>query len=219
MRSLSDTVVCFDLDDTLYKEIDFVKSAYGEVALLAGGPKATEQMLDWYYAGDNAFEMLITTYGLSISVSDCLKIYRNHFPDISLDDSVLELLKEIKEDDAKLGLISDGRSVTQRNKMKALGLEGLFDVVIISEEFGSEKPCLKNFQVVMDKYPQRYKYIYIGDNTKKDFFAPNQLGWISYCLADDGRNIHRQDMSLDKEYMPQYVIKNIEEIKKRLYGR
>jgi len=212
MPFLSDTVICFDLDDTLYKEIDYLKSAYKEIAVSVGHPEAAEQMLDWYYAKENAFAKLIETYRLSATVTDCLKIYRNHFPDISMNAGVKEYLVGLKEDGAKLGLISDGRSITQRNKIKALGLEGLFDVEIISEEFGAEKPDIKNFQVVMDKFPECQRFIYVGDNTKKDFIAPNQLGWRTYCLADDGRNIHRQELSLDEAQMPHHVINTIEEI-------
>lgn len=202
MPFLSDTVICFDLDDTLYKEIDFLKSAYMEIAMTVGHPEATVRMLDWYYAKVNAFEKLIETYGLSITVSDCLKIYRNHFPEISLDTGVKEFLVELKDNGAKLGLISDGRSITQQNKIKALGLEGLFDIEIISEEFGSEKPSLKNYQAVMDKFPEQQKFIYVGDNPAKDFIAPNQLGWNSVCLLDDGRNIHKQDFDLLQGYLP-----------------
>lgn len=212
MPFLSDTVICFDLDDTLYKEIDFLKSAYKEIAIAVGQPEAAEKMLDWYYAKVNSFEKLIETYGLSITVSDCLKIYRNHFPDISLDAGAKEFLNELKEKGAKLGLISDGRSITQRNKIKALGLEGFFDIEIISEEFGSEKPSLKNYQAVMDKFPERQKFIYVGDNPTKDFIAPNQLGWKTYCLENDGRNIHEQSMSLAKDFLPQHRINRIEEI-------
>lgn len=212
MPFLSDTVICFDLDDTLYKEIDYLKSAYREIAMSVGHPEAAVRMLDWYYAKENAFEKLIETYGLSITASDCLKIYRNHFPDISLDAGVKEFLVEMKDNGAKLGLISDGRSITQRNKIKALGLEGFFDIEIISEEFGSEKPSLKNYQAVMDKFPERQKFIYVGDNPTKDFIAPNQLGWKTYCLENDGRNIHEQSMSLAKDFLPQHRINRIEEI-------
>ena len=212
MPFLSDTVICFDLDDTLYKEIDYLKSAYREIAMSVGHPEAAVRMLDWYYAKENAFEKLIETYGLSITASDCLKIYRNHFPDISLDAGVKEFLVEMKDNGAKLGLISDGRSITQRNKIKALGLEGFFDIEIISEEFGSEKPSLKNYQAVLDKFPERQKFIYVGDNPTKDFIAPNQLGWKTYCLENDGRNIHEQSMSLAKDFLPQHRINRLEEI-------
>lgn len=212
MPFLSDTVICFDLDDTLYKESDYLKSAYKEVAAFAGHTEATQQMLDWYYAKENAFQKLIDTYGLSISVADCLKIYRNHNPDISLDAGVKEYLDELKEADAKLGLISDGRSITQRNKIKALGLEGFFDIEVISEEFGSEKPDVRNYQVVMDGFPDRKRFLYVGDNPKKDFFAPNKLGWRTICLKNDGRNIHKQGFTLSKEYMPRRVINSLQEI-------
>lgn len=209
--SLSDTVICFDLDDTLYKEIDYLKSAYGEVASFAGHPEVSEKMIEWYQSGENAFKSLIDKYELSISVADCLKIYREHYPNIRLEEGVKEYLEELKEGDAKLCIISDGRTLTQRNKIKALGLEGFFDVVIISEEFGSEKPCTKNFEAVMSKFPERKLFIYVGDNPAKDFLAPNQLGWRTVCLKDDGRNIHKQNMSLSREYMPQRVICRIED--------
>lgn len=212
MPFLSDTVVCFDLDDTLYKEIDYLKSAYREVASVAGHPEVAPQMLDWYYVKENTFQKLIETYGLSITIEECLKIYRNHLPVISLDAEVKEYLEKLKEAGAKLGLISDGRSITQKNKLKALGLEGFFDKIVISEELGSEKPNTRNYQVVMDEFPERKRFLYVGDNPLKDFIAPNKLGWRTYCLKNDGRNIHGQYMSLPKEYMPNYVINKLEEI-------
>lgn len=212
MPFLSDTVICFDLDDTLYKEIDYLKSAYSEVAAFAGHPEAVERMLKWYQSGENAFKNIIDTFDLDISIADCLKIYRGHFPNIRLEDGVKEYLEELKKEDAKLGIISDGRSITQRNKIKALGLDGFFDVEIISEEFGTEKPCAKNYEFVMKEFPERKNFIYVGDNPSKDFFAPNQLKWRTICLKNDGRNIHKQDMSLPKEYMPQHVVNTIKEI-------
>lgn len=212
MPFLSDTVICFDLDDTLYKEIDFLKSAYREVADTAGHPEAFVLMLDWYYAKENAFAKLIETYRPSLSIADCLNIYRNHFPDISLDTGVKDYLEELKAADAKMGLISDGRSLTQRNKIKALGLEDFFDIEVISEKFGSEKPNPRNYKVVMDRFPEQKIFLYVGDNPKKDFVAPNHLGWRTYCLKNDGRNIHNQDFSLSEDFLPQYVVNKINEI-------
>lgn len=212
MQSLSNTVICLDLDDTLYKEIDFLKSAYKEVATYAGYPEAASQMLEWHYAKENVFQKLIETYGLLMTVADCLNIYRNHYPDISLEIDVKEFLIDLKDADAKLGLISDGRSITQRNKIKALGIEDLFDIIVISEEFGSEKPDERNYRIVMEKYPERSNYVYIADNPSKDFVSPNYLGWRTVCILDDGRNIHKQDFKLSMKYQAQFDIVKIKDL-------
>ena len=209
MPYMSDTVICFDLDDTLYKEIDFVKSAYGEIAETIEHSEAVQQMMDWYYEGKNVFEELITKYELICTKDDLLARYRNHFPKISLEPGVKEFLDELKDSGAKVGLITDGRSFSQRNKISALGLRGFFDIEVISEEIGSEKPNLRNYQIVMERFPERKVFEYVGDNPKKDFIAPNQLRWRTYCLKNDGRNIHKQEFSLEKEYLPQFVVKEI----------
>lgn len=212
MPYMFDAVICFDLDDTLYKEIDFVKSAYSEIAKKVGHPEAAQQLLDWYNEKKNAFAELINAYGLDVSIGEYLQIYHNHYPNITLDAGVKEFLEDLKEKGAKLGLITDGRSVSQRNKIKALELEGTFDKVIISEEFGSEKPDLRNYQAVMDEFPERKYFIYVGDNPAKDFIAPNKLGWDTYCLKQNKRNIHEQVFSGPKENMPHHIVTTIQEI-------
>ena len=55
--------------------------------------------------------------------------------------------------------------------------------------------------------------MYIGDNPKKDFVAPNQLNWVTVGLRDDGRNIHpqHQDGLLD-DYLPMHWINCITEL-------
>ncbi len=57
------------------------------------------------------------------------------------------------------------------------------------------------------------EYVYVGDNPKKDFIAPNSLGWLTIGLRDDGRNIHKQDLSnLDPEQLPSLWIESLEEL-------
>lgn len=55
MQFLSDKdIVVFDLDDTLYKEIDYLFSAYHAIAESIRLDVAGE-MLDWYHAGKMCF--------------------------------------------------------------------------------------------------------------------------------------------------------------------
>ena len=84
--------------------------------------------------------------------------------------------------------------------------------IVISEEFGSEKPALSNYAYFMERYPECQDFTYVGDNPRKDFIAPNALGWMTICLKDDGRNIHRQDYNVEKIKLPKKSISNITEL-------
>lgn len=208
--------IIFDLDDTLMYEVDYLKSAYREIASIVDPEiqeKLYEEMFSKYQRGENAFEFLNIQYS-KFEVKDLLEIYRNHFPKIQLNKDTQELLLNLKNQGYKIGLITDGRSVTQRNKLKALGVEAIFDKVIVSEEFGSTKPDQKNYLIFIEEGIE--DYYYIADNPKKDFITPNKLGWISICLLDNGQNIHQQNFELEIEYLPQYRIKNLNEISKLL---
>ena len=203
-------VICFDLDDTLCKEIDYLKSAYREIAEYAAehcrgcsdpvsilAHKAYDVMLAAYQEGQNAFDVLNSFLGLDLPIADYLYIYRNHKPKIALCEDVVRTLDALKAEGVRIGLITDGRSVQQRNKIEALGLGRWIANadIVISEEIGSEKPALANYEYFMKRYPECKDFTYVGDNPRKDFIAPNALGWQTICLMDDGRNIHRQDFT------------------------
>ena len=118
-------------------------------------------------------------------------------------------MEALKNQGVRIGLITDGCSVQQRNKIEALGLRRWIEEedIIISEEFGSGKPALANFEYFMKRYPECHDFTYVGDNLKKDFIAPNALGWQTVCLKDDGRNIHRQRVDEIKKFGEE-ILKN-----------
>ena len=123
MRSMCKKVVVFDLDDTLYKEIDFLKSGYRKVAEMVAkqsGIEALEvfdQLLSWYYRGENAFVNLNGKYGISNPIEDYLNIYRYHQPSLSLSEDAKEALSGLKNMDVAMGIITDGRETTQRKTL------------------------------------------------------------------------------------------------------
>ena len=75
---------------------------------------------------------------------------------------------------------------------------------------------MTNFQKVLD-HCQGKQYIYFGDNPKKDFLGPNQLGWETIGLLDRGFNVHEQSLSFPKEYQPTQWIKNFNEFTTDIY--
>lgn len=217
---MNNNVVVFDLDDTLYNEIDFLVSAYKEIAevisinndICGSDVDIFNFMYSSYLNKQNPFENVIEHFQIkNFSVTELLALYRNHFPSISLASDVKELLDYLNENSIQIGIITDGRSIQQRNKIKALNLEKYTNLIVISEEFGTEKPSVANYKYVEQEKPNS-NYTYIGDNITKDFLAPNQLGWNTICLIDNGRNIHNQKVNVPDHFLPKIYIKKIKEI-------
>ena len=218
-------VVVFDLDDTLYKEIDFLKSGYRKVAEQVAkqyGCDARaiyEQLLKWYYNGENAFACMNEEYGFGNPINEYLDIYRYHHPTITLSEETRVTLSKLKEVDVVLGIITDGREITQKQKVEALDLEEWIpmEMVIINEDKKYFKPNHWSYDKMMlkcyQKYPDNnFDFFYVGDNTEKDFIAPNQLEWTSVCLLDDGQNIHEQVFNVENIKLPKKSISNISEL-------
>lgn len=210
----SHTFFVFDLDDTLFKEVEYLKSAYRSIADKIPGSDNTdlyEQMFLRYKRKENVFKWLMDEYGLKhgVELPWLLKEYREHIPSISLANETAKFLEQVKEYKVPAGLITDGRSITQRNKLRALGMEGYFHDIIISEEFGSEKPDERNYLFFEQKYPGRDFYFF-GDNTGKDFIVPEKLGWKTVCIKDDGNHIHTQKENAVP--VPAFMISSFSEI-------
>src|ERR1044072_9180425 len=151
----------FDLDDTLFNEIDYLRSAYRHIASMlpaSANGNIYEEMLRRYEKKENVFKWLAGQYlekTPPVTVDWLLKEYREHAPAIKLGIQTASFLEKLKALNVPAGLITDGRSTTQRNKLKALGLESYFADLIISEEFGSEKPDERNYLYFSSKYPDR----------------------------------------------------------------
>ncbi|RZJ34643.1 MAG: HAD family hydrolase [Flavobacterium sp.] len=206
--------IVFDLDDTLVKEIDYLKSAFREIASDAGNIGLYDQMMEWYYAKQNVFGNLEEQLGKPVK-ERFRQLYRNHFPDFDKQSVNRDLLLELKSEGFKVGMVTDGYSVTQRNKLRALDIEDIFDLVIVSEEFGSTKPDERNFAVFHQFNTDRY--FYVSDNVAKDFIAPNSLGWTTICLIDDGNNIHPQDFDREPQYLPHFKVGHLQEIRNYIH--
>lgn len=226
-------VVCFDLDDTLYKEIDYLKSAYREIASYAAQMctvtsvpvdvlevKAYEVMLEAYRDDKNAFEVLNEYLRLDLPLSDMLQMYREHKPEISLDEETRLTLNRLKADGVLMGIVSDGRELTQWNKVKALDLIEWMDesCIIINSSTECFKPNPFGYERFLSAVKtlskdKEWSFTYVGDNLKKDFIWPKRNGWHTICLKDDGRNIHKQVLeNTPVEAFPDKVIESIKEL-------
>lgn len=188
----NNSVVVFDLDDTLYLERDYVISGIGAISRFVSELYSRDIQIDllaYYHAGGTDFiGEACNLAGLPIQAKESLLwVYRMHSPTISLVSYARSFIDQLSLHSVPMAIITDGRSISQRQKIKALGLDRI--KVYISEEWQSEKPDLMRFNEVMNCYPHK-SYIYIADNPSKDFYAPKQLGWKSFQMKNNNNFIH-----------------------------
>ena len=184
----------FDLDDTLYLEKSYVQSGYRAIATAFPEiENAYDKLWNAFLRGKKAIDevLLAENQYTQENKEKCLQVYRFHTPTIALYDGVEDMLKRLKKSGVKLGLITDGRSEGQRAKIKALGIENLFDSIVITDELGGveyRKPCEKAFIITCNRLGVAFAdAVYIGDNPKKDFIAPQKLGMQAcYFKNPDG---------------------------------
>lgn len=183
---LQNAVVIFDLDDTLYSEKDYVRSGFREISRHYKNIKNMSDKL-WYAFenGEKAIDSVLKEEGLHSpeTVSRCLDLYRNHYPDITIYPEAEKLLCILKSNGVRLGMITDGRPEGQRAKIAALGIQQYFEKIIITDELGGigfRKPDTKAFEEMQKHFNTPYStMVYVGDNPKKDFIAPEKLGMNS----------------------------------------
>jgi putative hydrolase of the HAD superfamily len=180
--------VVFDLDDTLYLERDYVWSGFSKLAPWA---KATLGISDFHLKAwalfvqgvrGHIFDHVLVAAGVRPdqgTVRAMVDMYREHVPDIQLTVDAANCLREIRRQ-AHAALISDGPEQSQRNKVKALGIEERFEKIVLTASLGSEysKPHVKSFLDVQRHFGKGVEeYIYVADNPTKDFVGPRSLGW------------------------------------------
>ncbi len=198
MPNLNDICLVFDLDDTLYKEIDYVRSGIAAVLAqldrLGFSAKSARVLSEQELRSGRAIDVLIAKLNVPPTMHESLIwVYRLHHPNIGLDDTAKEILHWAESFCAGLAIITDGRSFTQRQKLHALGLGHI--PAFISAEVGVTKPDQRAFLAVQKLWPSKV-YVYVADNPAKDFIAPRDLGWPSFGILDDGRNSHAQNLKI-----------------------
>ncbi len=215
MISPESTVLVLDLDDTLYPEhcykISGIRSVCNTIASLYPRYNA-ETLFESLDTLGAWLDQLCNDCGLNASEKQTLLWqYRLHIPDLS-SCMPSEQLKDLISRFSATAVISDGRSITQRLKLAALGLLERFDLVLISEATGADKPDDKRFLQIEKTWPGK-QYIYIADNTAKDFITPNRLGWKTLRITGMPNALYSHNEShFPTEYRAQGHLDKLEDL-------
>ncbi|MBN1973606.1 MAG: HAD family hydrolase [Sedimentisphaerales bacterium] len=217
-------VVVFDLDDTLYDEADYCRSGLAASADFLAETIDEIPSEDFFNAFweqfctgnqskifNSALEKLGFAYNDEL-IEELIKTYREHKPKITLPEDSLEVLKRLRKK-YTLALLTDGFLPAQRRKVQALKIEKFFKCIVYTEELGRDswKPSPDGFEKILQTLKIKPENaVYIGDNEKKDFIAPNILGFITVQLIRDA-HIHTSGCQKNG-FAAQYVVKKISQL-------
>jgi len=180
-------VIVFDLDDTLYDELSYVRSGFLAVAnFMAQSYNLNANAVfefSWRVLSEQGrgavFDQTLLHFGLLTRsrVAQCVAVYRNHQPEIRLYPEAQEALDRFAA--YPLYLVTDGNKLVQLRKIQALGIASRFRRLFISRRFGihREKPSTYCFERIAELEGVRFsEMVCVGDNPRKDFVGIKPLG-------------------------------------------
>ena len=176
----------FDLDDTLYPEMDYVKSGFAAVSSHLAeregrDPHETLRRLwaEFTVERKRVFDRLLASLATArVTVSDLVEVYRAHQPRLKLRPGMGALLGRLGKC-TYAAVLTDGLISVQRFKVEALHLTELVPNILYTDAFGRQawKPSPVGFKYLLDHFRVAAQdALYIGDNPEKDFVAPRVLG-------------------------------------------
>lgn len=187
--------VIFDLDDTLYSEKEYVHYGYTLVAerVAALDPKFADVEATVKFLWD-AFESHKPAFDMWLPDDEnlrkkCIEWYRAQQPEVlTLYPEAKNVIEQLRAQGKKVAVLTDGRPEGQWAKVKALNLANLVDCVVVTDELGGpefRKPCDIAYRVVQKRLNVPFERMaYVGDNPKKDFVAPRELGMKSFWFKN-----------------------------------
>lgn len=179
--------IMFDLDDTLLDRDKAVDVMFSVIIEKCYSYIPSDKMLADFKKYDNKgysdkidvlsnlFDEYPPTY--RILPSEIRDFWDMNFPEcFSMDSERLSIL-EIINKNTKTAIISNGGTYSQRAKIKKTGLDRIFDVIIISDEVGVEKPSSQIFTLALQAVNvEPMKALFVGDNLKNDIGGCQNAG-------------------------------------------
>ncbi len=214
-------LVVFDLDDTLYREMDFVLGGLKAVAkhLSQHDDDAIYQKMVTMRKGGrrDIFQQILSERNMPSSrrnIDRLIDIYRTSDRELRLFDDAKRALIRFRRDGFSLAILTDGFLEAQQAKVKMLSLGEMVDKIIYTDSLGREhwKPSPRGFEILMEHFRAAgEESIYIADNDEKDFLAPNNLDWLSVKIErPDG--VHHHKTPPTPRHKPQLVLDSLDNL-------
>lgn len=214
--------VIFDLDDTLYNEINYVFGAFEKVSIYVSNKYKLNQyevyknIIDIFRENGRGkvFNILCRKYLINEDISKLVQVYRESNPKLHLYKDAQMILDWLKKSNFKLGIITDGCSKVQWNKINSLNLKNMFNKIIVTDDLGKEywKPHRRPYVDMVKSLNVNFnESIYVGDNPHKDFITCKKLNMKTVRIVrQEGDHVKT---FLTKEYEADININNLMKLK------
>lgn len=182
--------VVFDLDDTLYEQMDYLSGAFRAASAILGDEAAKRVAAELVAttrergsAHPGLFEEALTRCGLAAD-GDRLRAMERAF--LAYRPAALHCYPGVQPMLATLAvryplaLVSDGVVEMQRTKLRALGIAPYFRTIVLSDALGgtaTRKPSPAPYLAALRGLrTASERTVCVGDNPSRDFAAARALG-------------------------------------------
>jgi putative hydrolase of the HAD superfamily len=166
--------------------------------------------LDWEAVGPEVWRRTIHASG---SDDDSIVLFTSErFEQLSQEKlrpfaDVGNFLAIVAERELPLGLVTNGPATLQRDKLRALGIDGAFDTVVISGEIGIAKPDAAPFLLAVERLDTDPRYVWhLGDSLATDVVGAKAAGLTAVWLN------RRDHVPLDGDPIPDLEIASLDQL-------
>ncbi len=190
-------LVLFDLDDTLCDHDGSlrVRLRASFAAAFNGQPppdldNIVEQSIERSVFGTDHFQEILEPYGVSRpeALQAAIDTYvADRFRGLSLFEEAVDVVQTVSRR-TRVGMITNGPSDIQRQKIERLGIGPLFPFILVSEELDIWKPDRRIFERAMELgQASPDEAVYIGDNPAHDVGGARNAGITSVWVNRSGQ--------------------------------
>jgi putative hydrolase of the HAD superfamily len=217
--------VLFDIDDTLYDasfQMSTARLNAIKAMIEAGLPtnieiayRVLEEIVNEFGPHHNRhYDKLLERLGLAWNprvIAAGVIAYRETSPAYlkPYSDTIPVLLK-LRQSGYQLGIVSEGRSVKQWQKLIQLGIQHLFNRVVISEDIKEDTITPEMFKLVLkDLGVLPEETLFVGNQLDTDILCANKVDVVSVRMR---KGEHRVEEPKSPEMAPKHEINKLSEI-------
>jgi putative hydrolase of the HAD superfamily len=117
-----------------------------------------------------------------------------------------ETLLALQARGIKLGLVTNGKSKVQNEKVDALGLRDFLDLILVSEDVGIKKPDPRIFEIALEHLQLETSQVWmVGDHPVNDVLGARGAGLTGVWLKNANHTWPDAVRGLELELLPELL--------------